>query len=403
LETISFVILTETLKAQQKYARKVAMKMFFPIMAIIFCIFFRAQISWAKSGNGWVSSGGDNIPSYYGASWFNHSAGKINYCLGLDKNYSYSKNQLREMIDRSILSWRKYYLEKTKIGNRYAINDNTPNFNFIFESECSKRTKVIFYFNIQNKLTLANKARFQNPYSFAAFNYDQKIGYFWFSDLAEKMKDQMISKNALEVLIMHELGHAFGVPHVESTIMKEGIVKSLTNPFLTTDIDLQGKVIFSTRENFEISGKIPLNFGVGNTPESLFERFTGKKPIGTIKARLINSHLKQFDEKSAFQLFFSDDSGEFKINLNSNKIATTHNFNTRVFMTYVENQSSMSQLINYQNSSTWILAGEIVDSAGKQYQMIIDINNTTSGSAPFTVRIIEHSSNKLLTIFSNGN
>ena len=112
----------------------------------------------AFASNGWVSSGGDDRPLNFGASWFNNKTNEVKYCLLINSHYSIKENELELLIDKSVNRWKNYYQSKLPY---YIISEDTlmPNFNWVLDKKCSPNTQVKFYFDLQDLSVKTNKAK----------------------------------------------------------------------------------------------------------------------------------------------------------------------------------------------------------------------------------------------------
>ncbi len=366
---------------------------------LLFLSLIFSFVSWGKkSGNGWVSSGGDNLPFNYGASWYNHNEGEILYCLNINSKYSVKKTEIQKLISTSLETWKNYYL--THSGNK-VLHNTSPNFIWKEDPTCKKDVKVQFYFDIENKITKTNKARYQNPYSFAAFNNDKNLGYFWFSDLKNKPTESgEYSDKALHALIMHELGHAFGVPHIPGTIMREDITKSLVSPILKTEVDHWAKLIYTLRFPFRVAGNIPENLNSNFLSSDIFYKFTGVKPVGKISAILSHQPIKPLDPKLQLRLVLQDDRGSYPVQFKNNFTLQIASFGTKVFVTY-EKLENQSEVLGHQVSQTYLYNAIVIDHEGQEIPVVIDLNNNASALHPFTVRFLDKDKTKYFYLFAS--
>lgn len=378
----------------------------FDILLCIALVIFPLK-SWPKSGNGWVSSGGDDLPFGYGSSWFNNIEGTIPYCIKADPNYSIKQDILEKMIENSISKWKKYYYRFKFFDESRPQEYLGPNFNYKVNNKCTKTAKIFFIFNIEDQNIKKLKPRYQNPFSFASFDNDNKKGYIWFSDLKNKTSNSLFRKihdenleNAIEALIMHELGHTFGVPHINGTIMREDIVGQLDNPFLKTSIDGQAFLDFGFHKNFEAIGTIPPN-QEGNPDSSIFKKFTGFPPRGKISARMhTNRDLsKIFDGKIDILFEIADEKDIYKIKINKNLFLEVSKSQREIFRHY-DGIKNSTRSLGYRISSSYIYSSEVIDSSGNHIPIIIDLNNVSDHAEySFAIRYLDKSKKKYVYLF----
>jgi hypothetical protein len=341
----------------------------------------------SHASNGWVSSGGDDKPINFGASWFNSNTKEVKYCLLINSHYSLKESELEQLVARSIQSWKDYYQSKLPY---YVISNESilPNYNWNLDKSCSSSTQVKFYFDLQDASIKLNKEKYYNPFSFEAFDEKTKTGLLWFRDLNKILKKP--NKNALEVLIIHELGHAFGVPHLKNTIMKENITRDLESDTLSTSIDGSAFLLYNPYMDFKLSGKFGNSLNLNNVNEELFEKLTGRKPSGKIKVRIENPTHRLFP---CITFYVVDDIGEYPLKINHNKTITINSTNEFIFKTFEPILSGgiyNDGLYTYK----WLGASEIEDFSGNHYPLYINIGD----SIDIKIQI----GNQLKILFNNG-
>jgi hypothetical protein len=339
-------------------------------LVIFIAVFLSLTLATFQSfaSNGWVSSGGDDKPFNFGASWFNSKTNEVKYCLVINSHYSVKENELELLIDKSVQRWKNYYQSKLPY---YVISEDTlfPNFNWNLDKKCNSNTQVKFYFDLQDTNVKLNKAKYYNPYSFEAFDEKTKTGLLWFRDLNKILK--MPNENALEVLIMHELGHAFGLPHLKNTIMKENITSNLESDSLSNSIDGSAFLLYNPNMDFKITGKFGNPILINNQNESIFEKLTGRKSIGKIKVRVENPSHQLFPN---IVLYVGDEVGEFLLRIDNSKTITLNKSSQYIFKTF-EPIVSGGIYNDGVNTFTWFGTSQIDDFNGNHYPIFINIGD----------------------------
>ncbi len=196
-----------------------------------------------ENGGGWSGNGG-NFNLEENNVW-NLSSEPIQYCIKIDKQFPFSQKELEELVVESISDWKTFFFNYNLLNSTFNINnsnlniqflDNVArgiNLNFKLTEKCGDNEDLLndevrFYFGETNKV-ITNYQQFSNENSLGVAirkDYNHKSfkngGYVWLSNFTK-------DKNRLKHLLLHELGHVFGMPHDSVFVMNENIADELVN------------------------------------------------------------------------------------------------------------------------------------------------------------------------------
>ncbi|SMF32334.1 hypothetical protein [Pseudobacteriovorax antillogorgiicola] len=184
-----------------------------------------------QEGGGWSGNGGgslaqDNI-------WFLGSDRTVRYCIERAPQYPISRLRLRVMVRKSIDQWlgflNRYHLGQAQIDRLISLN--APAMTLKFEQEaCQETTDLVFLFGVSNQLIDSYRyLQSEDGLGLAirrSYNHETRWnpGYIWidsFSTQAEKVHH----------LLLHELGHVFGLKHDSVFVMGNHIDARLRSDY----------------------------------------------------------------------------------------------------------------------------------------------------------------------------
>ncbi len=197
-----------------------------------------AEALSADDEGGWSGNGGgsrdesDNI-------WFIGDS-PIKYCFSKAKDYPLNGNQIHALIKTSIKSWVSFFDSYGLTNVNLAGGYPHPRLNslqfpsgenkkltteFAYTNDCSK-ARLQFLFGIENKI-IKNYKKFatDHPYGLAVRQkYDHKnfahSGVVWIDNFTKDKKE-------IRHMLLHELGHVFGMEHDSVPVMDEDMMKFL--------------------------------------------------------------------------------------------------------------------------------------------------------------------------------
>jgi hypothetical protein len=199
---------------------------------------FLAGTAWA---GGWTSGGG-HLFSDEQNPWFVANTYQVNYCILLDEsNFGKTREQAKAAIVKAVDYWKKQFrkVEPWPFGD-IKVFLGTQQF---VEKDCAAANiDVTFQFGVLND---AQKAFVMAPKSTVGISvrtgYDKKLlkgrGFVYIAPkqgpLAledhDVVSDPWFQDKALVLILIHELGHVFGMPHVNDdyNVMHENFPQSL--------------------------------------------------------------------------------------------------------------------------------------------------------------------------------
>ena len=194
--------------------------------------------SLSSDEGGWSGNGGgsrdesDNI-------WFIGND-PIKYCISKGEDFPLEGKKILTLIESNIKKWlaffESYDLLNKKLAQGYAHQRlNRLEFkdgknrglstDFIYTNEC-KEARLQFLFGVENKV-IKNYKKFssEHPYGLAVRQkYDHKKynhkGIIWIDQFTKKEKE-------IEHILLHELGHIFGMKHDSVPVMDEKLSQFL--------------------------------------------------------------------------------------------------------------------------------------------------------------------------------
>lgn len=197
-----------------------------------------AEALSADDEGGWSGNGGgsrdesDNI-------WFIGDA-PIKYCFSKAKDFPLNGSELHVLIKKSIDNWISFF-DSYGLTNKFLAGGyprprlNMLQFpdgknkklttNFTYTNDC-KEARLQFLFGIENKI-IKNYKKFatDHPYGLAVRQkYDHKdfahSGVVWIDNFSK-------DKTEIKHMLLHELGHVFGMKHDSVPVMDEDMTQFL--------------------------------------------------------------------------------------------------------------------------------------------------------------------------------
>lgn len=182
----------------------------------------------AMPGGGMDSGGGELHDLDYGVAWF-LGDGQVRYCLEVDAGFPLKKAVVEETVRSVLDAWNGYIRQKSinRPGSDHAMWLATD---YRELAHCDGTEDLKFYLGGSSAEVEAAKSRFTHPVSFAYRTaYEKKAGwgkgFIWVApqDTAFIKLPDWHKPFALYGMLLHEMGHVLGCPHVAGTIMDEDI------------------------------------------------------------------------------------------------------------------------------------------------------------------------------------
>lgn len=171
----------------------------------------------------WISSGGELRRDQENV-WFLQASdeSKPQYCIQVANGYPFSKSELQTLVKESISDWKAFFAkyglaEKPFMFDFSDGKKRTMAFDFEEISVCDNRPHQLeFLFGLKNNLVrhyLQNNyalgAAVRGPYDHTSY---RSGGTVWIPDFTN-------AKHHLKHLVLHELGHVFGMTHNSVMVM----------------------------------------------------------------------------------------------------------------------------------------------------------------------------------------
>jgi hypothetical protein len=221
---------------------------------LILCLFILAHPAMASSG---AHGGGDNkkLPATH--AWFSSVAGRTNvrFCFHRDASNTIpsAEAELAGLVEEAFGVWMRYM--KDNAHKRLDDGGSTKylrNLSLHYSALCQKDTEIVVYVGSEDAVVTRAKTRYQNPIAFAElldFDLDKGWGrgFIWLHPATQENPYIASTSNygirkltwdnrlVLKSMLLHELGHVLGVPHISGTIMTDTIVDHIVGNLRNSD------------------------------------------------------------------------------------------------------------------------------------------------------------------------
>ena len=197
-------------------------------------------INGAEGGNGW-SSGGGGFHRGVNNIWYLGDR-SVQYCIGSDPSYPLELEKLEEMVKQGLNEWgnffKKYKLDKESVSLNFSRRfvpliqkKLKPSLKFEYIGVCPKDNQKInerlhFLFGVKHKVVESfKKVSSENSLGLAIrkkYNHStlRNGGLIWISS-------DLKGEKRIKHLLLHELGHVFGMRHDSVFVMNEDVAYEL--------------------------------------------------------------------------------------------------------------------------------------------------------------------------------
>lgn len=285
--------------------------------AFVLCLAVTASaIAGGEKGNG-----AEHIIDEYNSAWFLGGT-RIRACVIVDPNFGVDRKFIAAAIKKAESAWESYFFEKRVNRPISTI------FSDGWMTGCRGDEPFVYYFGFQNTDVQKAIVRFTNPVAFAHrseidLRKGSSRGFVYVAPSGSlstdgSFPDWNLTHN-LAGILMHELGHVYGLTHLPQTIMDAKISDHLMKP----DDERKRRLgsIDSNRDlsicmGCGLSKSGHLGFDSVDDPQSgrhsaaqNFKAFAGRVPVGPVVAR-VEGRLDQ-----ALVLRVDDFAGRFEANI----------------------------------------------------------------------------------------
>jgi hypothetical protein len=265
---------------------------------------FLSVVTTASYAGSRSSGGADAAFPDSGAAWFLESTDgtprDISVCFEGDLT-AYGDGP-QASLNEAFNSWQHYIMQRA--GRRLRPQGFLPSFGLNFLIGPCDNADLTIKLGGESEEINQIRGHFERPISFAyRQTYDLEKGwgkgFIWIaapSQTDPEVHPDLRQKGILRMLIKHEVGHVFGIGHIENTIMDQQIVRSLksagANPWYLESIDWGRQVLIcdgcEDRSHFQPT-KAAFQKLVGRDPEGSF--------VGHLKSTQSGAHILILDDK----------------------------------------------------------------------------------------------------------
>jgi hypothetical protein len=130
------------------------------------------------------------------------------------------------------LAWLRYF--HRDLPRRHFL-PGEPDFRTYgrVNEKCDGSEDLTIYYGVENELVRAARSLYDNPAAFAHLeSYDEETGagkgFIWI----DRSPEVLYHSHHRQALVLHEMGHAFGIDHISGTIMDENIAGLLHDAYI---------------------------------------------------------------------------------------------------------------------------------------------------------------------------
>lgn len=201
-------------------------------------LFISLFLSFHLFGGGEITSSGGEFITTEHNPWFVGEK-PVSYCIKSSSNFSVGESTLKKVVKDSIEDWVGTLKAFETYPTYFSLPDGKEkNLSLVFNEEtCQKDTELWFYFGDYNEdIKTILKTRSRYTAAFAGHkpikdkNGRAEKAYIWLVPdkglnqyLGPKKTPRFWSEpNTLKAVLIHEMGHMFGLRHFDDGVMNEG-------------------------------------------------------------------------------------------------------------------------------------------------------------------------------------
>lgn len=220
----------------------------------LFLFFYSTQVIAANNGGGWISSGGE---SFHDAKnpWFLKGE-VVQYCLEVDAaSFETKLEDIDASVEEAIQYWQKEFSKDAgpvlgherksfKLGDNKFVRktavgcDGTEDLRFLFgSSTLSEEERKYLTSGAEKYVGVAVRTDYDakklRGRGFIFIASDKDLDNVVLS--SDTIKKPWANAKLLRLALVHELGHAFGIPHMGSSLMSEVFMDILLSKYYYKD------------------------------------------------------------------------------------------------------------------------------------------------------------------------
>lgn len=249
---------------------------------------------------GFVDNGADYAMEE--GSWFT-AGGPVRWCFHREVKTELEPRFMAGEAQAAFAKWEDF------VRHTKPFAENAPGFElkFQFTGVCNGDEDITIYFGHQTPEILKEKAKYQNPFSFAKRTaYDVKTGrgkgYIWVNG-EPAAPVRWSTFGSLRGVLLHEIGHILGCEHVEGTIMTSrlrdflmkntGVIKGendyegASTRVALTAINFTKELFFNATDGIAIWG---FRGPATAVEKEVFRNLIGREPEGPVSLGVVQGY-----------------------------------------------------------------------------------------------------------------
>ncbi|MES2964455.1 MAG: hypothetical protein V4760_11220 [Bdellovibrionota bacterium] len=260
-------------------------------LVLVSCSAAKPEIQLSGVGTAFIDSGEKGNGADTGidsVAWFTKESFVPQACYEIDPGFGASEETVKRAITEAEIAWHNYVVEK-------QIHVPIRMLQSWYIQKCRGNEELVYYFGSKPKEVQDALGHFNRPVAIAyrtAFDVEAGTskGFIWVASQGSLSTGAALypdwsQRYNLTGILMHELGHVYGVDHVALTIMDMRIADFLSLPDSERKERLSG--VDSYRDLY-ICLECPLSKAgeLGFDSPVNFTNLLGQAPVGPVLARV---------------------------------------------------------------------------------------------------------------------